>query len=555
MKTKTETKKSKSGNGTVSFYTTGPNMTRLVRDSWVGPDPKHALRLCKEGLGMDNTQALLLCSGVMQMTGDTREGDGTLLMVEDGTKTRNGMELTLAATVERFEGYYVEAMESIVLLESGQPIPRTLEEKIEALQDKIDELENDEPTALDYYKQNLTNTLEQLEALYPLFGKSMKDLPTDKVRTVSKMREQTTERGHRFSKPGSFFEKTTAYEKTKQPEQETAPKKVEEGLRHLGGYGAKYFIQHTTPEVCVEHGLRSGWLLPDGTFFGGRGIWIHRMIIEDLQAEGYFKTENKPDEDDVEDLGWVKFSDGKWYFWDHRNKITPAQVQFVIDYAIAFESSTVLLTDCLVHLSVFAQLLDGREFDPYELETISKPIIEEEEKKAKEAGEFTMPSIDKINHMDVLSSVFFQPDADFVKWLVAYAKGRIIIDIGAGSGYLCALIIQHKGKAMGIEPHFTIERKTFWMEYGFMFNVIADHAQHASFIKGLPPDKTLYVFARPCHNAFVTETINKVLPAGSEILYIGHQENASIDLGDTKFTRLNHKGTSPDNEIVLRIQK
>lgn len=94
----------------------------------------------------------------------------------------------------------------------------------------------------------------------------------------------------------------------------------------------------------------------------------------------------------------------------------------------------------------------------------------------------------------------------------------------------------------------------FWVKKGFMFGVLPQEAETSMFID-LPPERCLFVFARPCHSGFVERTIKK-LKIGAEALYISHgKENIINDLGNIPYTKLNHEGTSKDNEYVLSIIK
>ena len=165
----------------------------------------------------------------------------------------------------------------------------------------------------------------------------------------------------------------------------------------------------------------------------------------------------------------------------------------------------------------------------------------------------TFPTIDEVSNIDILSSPFFQPDDEFIKWLIKYANGRIIVDVGCGSGYICALIMKNGGRCIGVEPNWTTERKIFWVERGYDFNVLPQKAQ-TSMITSLPADRTLLIFARPCHSNFAFETIQKAKANGIESLYIGKQQNAICDLSPLKFKKLPHVGTSKEDEIVLSIK-
>ena len=201
-----------------------------------------------------------------------------------------------------------------------------------------------------------------------------------------------------------------------------------------------------------------------------------------------------------------------------------------------------------VYIQEFAKLLNGATLDIYEMACNSEKYIEED----RLLNDF--PLVEDVAKIDVLSDLFFVPDVEFVKWLIEYAGDRVIIDCGAGSGYLSALITKLGGKCCAVEPFWEIERKLFWMKNKIIFNVIPMNIEQAS-ILDFPKEKTLYVFARPCHSGFVYNAIQK-MQNGAETLYIGHNGiNKTIDLGNLPYTKLDHKGTSRDNEIVLSIIK
>ena len=114
--------------------------------------------------------------------------------------------------------------------------------------------------------------------------------------------------------------------------------------------------------------------------------------------------------------------------------------------------------------------------------------------------------------------------------------------------------MKNGGKCIGVEPYFSMERKIFWMKYGYSFNVFADQAERSQVME-YPVDKMLFLFARPSHEGFVSRVINK-LKEGAESLYISHtMENVMIDLAGIKHTKLKHEGTSKSNEFVLSIKK
>lgn len=163
------------------------------------------------------------------------------------------------------------------------------------------------------------------------------------------------------------------------------------------------------------------------------------------------------------------------------------------------------------------------------------------------------------------SSLFFKPSRKMVKWLIEYADGRMIIDVGAGQGHLVRMIKQCGGKAIGLEPNF--DHRLFvensLKRYGTDFDVNEMLAMSVGEAKGLingmgKGGKAILVFARPCHSNFVAEGIQN-MPDEMEALYITVPENLHKyqDLGDYDFLKkkLEHKGVSEDSEVVYSIKK
>ena len=145
--------------------------------------------------------------------------------------------------------------------------------------------------------------------------------------------------------------------------------------------------------------------------------------------------------------------------------------------------------------------------------------------------------------------IFFNPTDAFIDWLISYAKGRIIIDLGSGEGYLIHLLNQRKVNCIGIEPYGALitENKASYSEYNFPTpsNIIGITAQ--LFLKD-KKNNCLLVCARPDHSGWVSEVIKE---ATDEILYIGLKKNVTTDLGDSLFKIL--RTPELKEEIVLSI--
>jgi len=574
------TKEKKSEVRTLHFTVTGEGMTNQIRDSWVSDMPKHALKLCKDGLGMTNEQALEVITGKKKLTGDTRVDDG-LDWADDNTTEVSGIKLDVETMISRLENKYIDASEAINLFNNGAE--RIIDQLrfVDADSDFLNDDLKENDGSISYYKKRVADAIEQLEVVYALVGKSMKDLPVSKVRSAARLikaarTEQMAEdfEANKKLEIQPLSKSLKAIDRLKETssrindilneEEEEEEIKDINSLFYTGMVGsASFYISHCSTEKCKAEGLNAGWLLPDGTFFGGDGIWIHRGILDELHERDFFKDKGYAgDEDIVQDMGnWIKFSGGEWFIWEHKHKPTKEQVEFIIQYTTEVNKSTYFKAGsyCKIHISVFAKLLDGiTQFDSYAMRDESEPIIKAEQEAIdndKNNPLANFPTVDEVAAIDVLSEPFFQPDVDFVKWLIKYADGRLMIDCGAGSGYTTALINHLGGKCIAIEPNYTEERNMFWRSKGFQFHVFFKKSEEESIIRDIPDGKALLLFARPCHSSFVYDTITKNMPVGMEALYISHKDNYKFDLRDIEYTELKHEGTSRSNEFVLSIKK
>ena len=606
---------------TLHFTVTGEGMTTQIRDSWVSDTPKHALKICQEGLGMTTEQALEVITGKKKLIGDTRVDDG-LDWDDDNTTEVSGIKLDVETMISRLEKKYIDASEAINLFNNDADgiIDRL---RVESGSIFCNPELNENDGNIGYYTKMVADSIEQLEIVYSLVGKSMKDLPINKIRSavklirearlkqkqedfesnkgtdieqkfdhvlrntqmavLSKMDKEEDEVKSKSSKNNSGKEISSSYSDYKKNklfkdvaknlslnDKEEEEEEEEEEVKDINsrfytnvGGGASFYITHCSTEKCKNEALHAGWLLPDGTFFGGDGIWIHRGILDELHERDFFKDkEYSSDEDDVQDRGnWIKFSGGEWFIWEHKHKLTKEQVEFIIQYTTEVKESTYFKAGsyCKIHIQVFAKLLDGiTQFDSYGMKDESEPIIKAEQEAIdndKNNPLANFPTVEEVSEIDLLSTVFFMPDVNFIKWLIEYADGRCIIDCGAGSGYTTALINKLGGKCIAVEPNYTIERKMFWLKKQINFHIFYEKSEKASIIHDIPDGKALLLFARPCHSDFVYDTITKNMPSGMEALYISHKNNTNLDLRDIQYTELKHEGTSKNNEFVLSIKK
>lgn len=166
---------------------------------------------------------------------------------------------------------------------------------------------------------------------------------------------------------------------------------------------------------------------------------------------------------------------------------------------------------------------------------------------------------------NLTASTFFDPDSKFIDWIIEHANGRMIIDIGCGNGHVLRQLHKagHK-KLMGFDP-FTdmIEFNQKAMEEcGERIHFMPLDVGSERFFNFVEPMKdsmeVMFLLCRPCHNGVLVDGSFKIAKKlGIELLYIGLEDNIEIDLGTTDdgipYERLNHKGSSGEDEIVLKL--
>lgn len=165
-----------------------------------------------------------------------------------------------------------------------------------------------------------------------------------------------------------------------------------------------------------------------------------------------------------------------------------------------------------------------------------------------------------------LQPVFFKPNTELIKWLIEYAKNRIIIDAGSGAKFPLSqqLILNGYKKVLAFDSFIDYnEFMKFKMLHGDIlseasFHVFPKEIQSMSelYNDSATIQKVLIVFARPCHSNFVEETLD-LKGKDVEVLYITVPKNIKEydDLGKWKKKKklLKHKGSSADKEVIYSI--
>lgn len=158
-------------------------------------------------------------------------------------------------------------------------------------------------------------------------------------------------------------------------------------------------------------------------------------------------------------------------------------------------------------------------------------------------------------------TIFFEPDTDFVNWIIDRADGRIIFDIGCGSAHFLKELKRngHHG-LIGIDPYLDLPKMIMDIRQEFNEPI---HLLPCKIGDGLPekllsetPERFICTLCRPCHHPLlVVEAYNLCKNLGVELLYIGLEKNVHLDLISygIPFEKLEHEGTSESDEIVLKL--
>ena len=149
---------------------------------------------------------------------------------------------------------------------------------------------------------------------------------------------------------------------------------------------------------------------------------------------------------------------------------------------------------------------------------------------------------------------FFQPDDELLESIVKYANGRVIFDVGFGSGDLMIELKNKGARVSGIEM-FVEDEVSFNLTMNGIAYMPGKVQNYPGLIRNLK-DKGLLLFARPCHSRFVEDCLD-YKHSDTEALYITVPENLELydDLGKyKKFAKqISLEGTSLDNEIIMSI--
>lgn len=159
--------------------------------------------------------------------------------------------------------------------------------------------------------------------------------------------------------------------------------------------------------------------------------------------------------------------------------------------------------------------------------------------------------------------VFFRPDQTWMKWFKEYVNGRIVLDCGAGCGWLTGMLNNHFNvTTIAIEPLWRgkdiMSLNVSQMERNKpIIHAFAQPIQElGTFMKALG-SKALMMFARPSHGGWVEEALD-MRPEGMEAIYITLPQNLKRhdDLGKWKHhaKQIQYTGFTVDKEVIFSIK-
>jgi hypothetical protein len=128
---------------------------------------------------------------------------------------------------------------------------------------------------------------------------------------------------------------------------------------------------------------------------------------------------------------------------------------------------------------------------------------------------------------------FFNPPEPWVRWLITYAGGRPILDVGCGDGALLrALDASGYRKFLGVDPYASEDLFREMILRGIQ--VVCIEAETFSLTAN--PD-VLPVICRPCHDGFVARVL-AVRPRGAETLYVSKPSNLAVDVPRRRYNAM-----------------
>jgi hypothetical protein len=328
---------------TVFFWTTGEDLTRTIRDLWDSNLVHSAIAVCKDG-GLETEDAVKLCTGKLKLEGDTREGDHTLSVAKDDTATDFPIEKQIEQLEDKFV-YYTDYVSFLKRqMELGKlPTARASMYRKNAAGNS--QYQHDEEMLKDVTKK-ARETLSALSLIYPVVGKSLLDVPYDKI-------------GQKFSsieseecgRAWAIVEENVARRRYKEDDE----------IDKILGEDKPKIVWEAKPDNVNFHTFHHGWISPNGDFYGCRYA-EHNQLAQNLE-DAKIISESSDSSRWMEENNWMKLQDQKFVMLNGSRMTSIAipnqkQINMILDYCDAVHNGKIFYNFSEYNTEEFLDLIE-----------------------------------------------------------------------------------------------------------------------------------------------------------------------------------------------------
>jgi hypothetical protein len=300
-----------------NFYTTGEGMTTLMRDLW-DSNLVYAAFNC---IDVPHDISLNICTGKSKLEGNTK-ADGQLTLSEDNACVC----FTIEEQVKELEGNFIYFTDLNSALKRQMDILSSFmsAEGAEYRCGGFSRLNR--PTSQyvkdrDSYNNNsyrINNALKSLGVLYPFVGKTLEDLPIDKLGGIySSVEIEKISSTRRINEEmRKFRAEERSRKKFEKPKKQ--PQKNSKTLR--------------PKPIKLPKIMPTGWLSPAGDYYCC-DYHEHSLLADALEEYKIISTKGDDPGTWLENEGWIMIRYGNFIYSHRRNlKPTRKQIEVMIDH-------------------------------------------------------------------------------------------------------------------------------------------------------------------------------------------------------------------------------
>ena len=337
----------------MNFWTTGQDLTNIIRDLWVSCLPYNALSILLDGDQMPKEMALDICMGKKKLDGDTRKGDGTLSVTDDNSESYNSCRLlSVKEIISNLEDQFISHEFNLRKRRKEVTYYKNTKITMEGLNEEIDEDYNYETM-----QKRLKTVLKNLEYIYPFDNKSMVDLPLDNLMQVwtdyelNQMygEDNTLIKAELQSKAEGILAASSKYKVPQKTFNKLKNSQLQKTLSKLGidnesldidkyleKQKAEALRKEIKPENIKTSVFNSGYIDRNGNFYGCADA-RHASFAYEIIKSNIVESKNKDPEDAeivLDEAGWVKISYGRLLFCESKrfNKPSKKQLDTISDF-------------------------------------------------------------------------------------------------------------------------------------------------------------------------------------------------------------------------------